>query len=400
MTAAKKNENADIAREVKTEVDIMMRLNHPHIIKLLDHFETKDKHYMVSELATGGDLFDRIMAKGSFNERDAAIAVATVTNAVMYLHDHDVCHRDLKPPNLLFKDTTPESPLVLVDFGVARMVGAGELMQTITGTPYFIAPEILRQNGYTKQVDLWSLGCITYTILAGYSPFQEAQDQQELFTRILKCDYNYSGPEWANVSTEAKQFIKELLTVNPAKRLTAKAAMEHPWFKKYVPAAYLQLLKELNREADPAFYKLDTNEALERRAPTLARLKGKVPGALQVAEEMVAPEEQAVPLPNLLDNIAKRRFKKAVNAVKMMRAMTGAAGARSLTSVTTADSLNSDISGTTTAEGMPMPSTEALEQADNMDSLTSHDMQTQELKELQEKVAHVVLSEPTEGPKE
>lgn len=93
---------------------------------------------MVSELATGGDLFDRILAKGSFNERDAAIAMATITNAVMYLHDHDICHRDLKPPNLLFKDESPSSPLVLVDFGVARVVGKGEMMQTITGTPYFI----------------------------------------------------------------------------------------------------------------------------------------------------------------------------------------------------------------------------------------------------------------------
>lgn len=189
-------------------------------------------------------------------------------------------------------------------------------------------------------------------------------------------------------------FIKELLTVSPNKRPTAAHIMNHTWIKKYVPAAYLALLDELNHEADPEFYKVKLDVPIEQRAPTLSRLRGKVPGTLQVEEQLAEPSEK-VPLPNLLDNIAKRRFIKAVNAVKMVRVMSALSNKSVGTRSNTEDSLESkELSPTSTSAsdldapgGVGAPSEEALKNSEQMSSVTAHDTET-----LEEKLAGITVA--------
>lgn len=185
-----------------------------------------------------------------------------------------------------------------------------------------------------------------------------------------------------------------MLTVNPAKRLTAQSAMQHPWLKKYVPAAYLSLLNEVNREADPVFYKVQMEVPLESRAPTLSRLGGKVPGTLEVESELATEAEKATELPNLVENLARKRFKKAVNAIVMTRVMS-ALGAKSLASRSDTTSTLSP-SGTTaedldnpggTGSGFPMPSELALKQAEELASMDTHGTTAGSVATLEEKVA-------------
>lgn len=157
---------------IKREMDIVAGLNHPNIIRLLDWFESRDRYFMVFNLATGGELFDRIVEKGRFTERDGLQHMRVVFDAIAYCHRQKIVHRDLKPENLLFLDETEESPLMIADFGISKSLDAEDsVMTTMCGSFGYTAPEILLRKSYGKEVDLWSLGVITYTMLCGYLPY-------------------------------------------------------------------------------------------------------------------------------------------------------------------------------------------------------------------------------------
>lgn len=225
----KKNVQQDLDR-LQTEMDILKKVKHANIIALEDLFETADHFYIVTELVTGGELFDKIVEKGNYGESDAAVLVSKILSAIEYLHHLGIVHRDLKPENLLLKDHTDISEVKLADFGLSKIVGQTgfTMMQTACGTPGYVAPEVLKACGYGPEVDLWSIGVITYILLCGFPPFYH-DDLPVLFDQIMEAEYDFPPEYWDPISEEAKDFIRKLLVVNPAERMTASAALTHPW---------------------------------------------------------------------------------------------------------------------------------------------------------------------------
>jgi len=176
---------------------------------------------------TGGELFDRIVEKGSYSEKDAADLIKQVLSAVAYMHEEGVVHRDLKPENLLYYSPDVESKIMISDFGLSKMEESG-VMATACGTPGYVAPEVLAQKPYGKAVDVWSIGVISYILLCGYPPFYDENDAN-LFAQILKGEFEFDSPYWDDISDEAKDFIRSLMCVNVEHRLTCHTALEHCW---------------------------------------------------------------------------------------------------------------------------------------------------------------------------
>ncbi|KAK3908950.1 Calcium/calmodulin-dependent protein kinase type 1 [Frankliniella fusca] len=203
------------------------RLTHPNIVQLLETFEDKHKVYLVMELVTGGELFDRIVQKGSYTEKDASDLIRQVLEAVDYMHEQGVVHRDLKPENLLYYSPDEDSKIMISDFGLSKMEDSG-IMATACGTPGYVAPEVLAQKPYGKAVDVWSIGVISYILLCGYPPFYDENDAN-LFAQILKGDFEFDAPYWDEISDSAKDFIRQLMCVDVEKRYTCRQALQHPW---------------------------------------------------------------------------------------------------------------------------------------------------------------------------
>ena len=209
---------------VYDELEMLQRMNHPHIVRFHDWFESRDKYYIVTQLATGGELFDRICEWGRFTEKDASQTIRQVLEAVDYLHRNNVVHRDLKPENLLYLTTADDSPLVLADFGIAKMLDSPtEVLTTMAGSFGYAAPEIMVKKGHGKPVDMWSLGVITYTLLCGYSPFRS----ESLVDLVDECQNGrivFHERYWKDVSEDAKSFIKALLQPKAENRATSEVS--------------------------------------------------------------------------------------------------------------------------------------------------------------------------------
>lgn len=222
--------NSDEIAVVHDEVEIMHKIRHENCVQLYEMFETKTKLYMVIELLTGGELFDRIVAKGSYSEKEASVLLACITQAIAYLHSIGVVHRDLKPENLIYASADKNSHVKITDFGLAkfRAGDAGAGMHTACGTPGYVAPEVLKNESYGPEVDMWSLGVILYILLCGFPPFYH-ESTAALYKQIKKGQYEFPDPYWSEISKEAKDLVSGLLTVNPKTRLTPAKVMAHPW---------------------------------------------------------------------------------------------------------------------------------------------------------------------------
>jgi len=211
---------------LQREIDIMKKLNHVNIIQLQEVFDEPDHIYLILELITGGELFDQIVSRGSYSEKDAANIVKQILEAVQYMHSNGIAHRDLKPENLLCSGPANEI-IKVTDFGLSKDFGEATL-QTSCGTPDYVAPEVLRGAPYDNSVDLWSIGVITYILLCGFPPFYGNSDQ-EIFEKILKAEYDFPAPDWDVISDDAKNFIRQILVLDPHKRPTSAEALQHPW---------------------------------------------------------------------------------------------------------------------------------------------------------------------------
>jgi len=226
VTKTKLTKEDEVA--LKDEIQVLNELKHPHIIRLYEVFEEKDFWYLVTEKMMGGELFDRIVAKSYYNEKEARDVCKILFQAIGMCHDKNVAHRDLKPENLLLRSEENDSEIKIADFGFAKKVLTPNSLTTQCGTPGYVAPEILEGNAYDTKSDMWSLGVIVYILLGGYPPFIE-QNQRELFRKIRKGNYEFHEEYWGSVSSEAKDLISCLLVVQPSKRMSASDALKHKW---------------------------------------------------------------------------------------------------------------------------------------------------------------------------
>ncbi|OJJ51407.1 hypothetical protein ASPZODRAFT_127475 [Penicilliopsis zonata CBS 506.65] len=227
---------------VRNEIAVLKRVSmgHQNILTLVDYFETMNNLYLVTDLALGGELFDRICRKGSYYESDAADLIRAVLSAVAYLHDHGIVHRDLKPENLLFRTPEDNADLLIADFGLSRIMDEEQfhVLTTTCGTPGYMAPEIFKKSGHGKPVDIWAIGVITYFLLCGYTPFDRDSNLEEM-QAILAADYSFTPLEyWRGVSHTARDFINRCLTIDPKARLTAHEALQHAWVNPPYDPAY------------------------------------------------------------------------------------------------------------------------------------------------------------------
>uniref|UniRef100_A0A3B1JC23 Si:ch211-27e6.1 n=1 Tax=Astyanax mexicanus TaxID=7994 RepID=A0A3B1JC23_ASTMX len=220
------NEGRELCR---TELGVLRRVRHANIIRLEEVFQTPDRVYLVLELATGGELLERVVARGSFTERDATRALIMVSSGLRYLHSLGIVHRDLKPENLLYYHPGPDSRLIITDFGLACWRHDWAL-RTLCGTPEYLAPEMVGGRPYGSAVDMWALGVISYILLSGSMPFDQ-RSRPRLFRAILRGSYSFhcEVSPWSSVSNQAKDFIERLLSLSPEQRMTAQQALAHPW---------------------------------------------------------------------------------------------------------------------------------------------------------------------------
>jgi serine/threonine protein kinase len=213
------------------EMNVMAALQHPHLVKLHEIYKVGTDFYIVMEQMKGGELLDRIVQKEYYNEKEARDACLVLFEAMAYCHEKHIAHRDLKPENLLLTSTDDDSNIKIADFGFAKRCPE-DGFRTMCGSPGYIAPEVLTSvntGPYDWQCDMWSLGVIVYILLGGYAPFEEPNDEALLFEKIKCADYEFHEEYWGPVSTDAKNLISSLLTIDPRKRLTAKQALKHPW---------------------------------------------------------------------------------------------------------------------------------------------------------------------------
>lgn len=228
----------------EAEVRVQKQLDHPNITKLYEVFKDKIKYYLVLELSTGGELFDRaVEAGGAFSENTCAAYIKQLLAAMNYLHNHNIAHRDIKPENLLLQSKDEDAPLKLIDFGCAKSFTKGEAMTTSLGTPLYIAPEVLSKK-YDAKCDIWSCGIITYVLLCGYTPFM-GRDEQDLLQQIVSGRFDYPEEDWDDVSDAAKGLISLMLTTNLQVRPTAETLLEHTWLRDHEKKTQGRLPKDL-----------------------------------------------------------------------------------------------------------------------------------------------------------
>nr|XP_034312775.1 calcium/calmodulin-dependent protein kinase type II delta chain isoform X5 [Crassostrea gigas] len=216
-------------QKLEREARICRALKHPNIVRLHDSIQDEGFHYLVFDLVTGGELFEDIVAREFYSEADASHCMQQILESVNYCHVHGIVHRDLKPENLLLASKVKGAAVKLADFGLAIEVqGDQQAWFGFAGTPGYLSPEVIRKDPYGKPVDIWACGVILYILLVGYPPFWD-EDQPRLYAQIKAGAYDYPSPEWDTVTPEAKNLINSMLTVNPAKRITATEALKHPW---------------------------------------------------------------------------------------------------------------------------------------------------------------------------
>lgn len=217
---------------LEREVYILSEVQHENIIRLICTYVAPTKVFIVTELASGGELLERITNAGCFSEDDARAVVSQILKGVEYLHQRNIVHRDLKLENIMLSNLTPQAKVKIADFGLARYFTDDSQLRTICGSPLYVAPEILdigtNSETYTPAVDMWSIGVIVYILLTGNSPF-DIEDEQVLFQKIRSGEYSMDDYLWNHISSEAKDCVQRLLTVDTTARMTVNEALKHPW---------------------------------------------------------------------------------------------------------------------------------------------------------------------------
>ncbi|KAJ8510328.1 hypothetical protein OPV22_000762 [Ensete ventricosum] len=236
----KKLRTAVDIEDVRREVEIMKHLPaHPNIVKLKDTYEDDGAVHLVMELCEGGELFDRIVARGHYTERAAAAVTRTIIEVIQVCHKHGVMHRDLKPENFLFGNKKENAPLKAIDFGLSVFFRPGDCFTEIVGSPYYMAPEVLKRS-YGPEVDVWSAGVILYILLCGVPPFW-AESEQGVAQAILRSVIDFKREPWPKVSDSAKDLVRHMLDPDPKQRFTAQQVIDHSWLQNASKAPNVNL---------------------------------------------------------------------------------------------------------------------------------------------------------------
>lgn len=251
-----KTNNEEISR-IKEEVKIMSKIDHPNVVSFYEYFEDSSKLYIVSEICDGGELFDKIIEKTTFSEKEAKNIIKQMLGAIKFCHQHGIIHRDIKPENIVFASKTSDVVKV-IDFGCSVEFNKDDIQDEKIGTPYYIAPEILKGH-YDKKCDLWSIGVILYILLTGYPPFN-GEGNKKILDKVSKGVYKTNRKELKKVSKNAKDLISKLLTFDHKKRITSTEALEHQWFKSDEKDEATNLDPETLR----SFTQFETKNKLER----------------------------------------------------------------------------------------------------------------------------------------
>ncbi|CAI8596393.1 unnamed protein product [Vicia faba] len=229
--AKRKLVNKEDIEDVRREVQIMHHLTgQPNIVELKGAYEDKQSVHLVMELCAGGELFDRIIAKGLYTERAAASLLRTIVQIIHTLHSMGVIHRDLKPENFLLLSKDENAPLKATDFGLSVFFKQGDMFKDIVGSAYYIAPEVLKRR-YGPEVDIWSIGVMLYILLSGVPPFW-AESEHGIFNAILRGHIDFQSDPWPSISPAAKDLVRKMLNSDPKQRLTAQEVLDHPWTKE------------------------------------------------------------------------------------------------------------------------------------------------------------------------
>ena len=214
---------------IRAEIEIHSALDHPNIVNVIEVFETDEEWAIILQFAPGGELFDTLLKNGALGERRCKDITRSILKGVSFFHRKNVLHRDLKPENILLK-AEGSNDVLIADFGLATVVNPDEPLTKPCGSFEYAAPELLKATraGYGLKADMWSVGVIVYTILAGYQPFQDEDDSRQL-RAILAGKFAFHDSHWCFISDEAKDFVLQLLEVDPSERFSAQEALRHPW---------------------------------------------------------------------------------------------------------------------------------------------------------------------------
>ena len=255
----KESMSSEEEQSFKHEISILKKLDHPNILKLYEVFEDDKRYYLVTEMCKGGELFDEIVLKVQFSEKEAATIIQQILQAVAYCHELGIVHRDLKPENALI-DKEMNNTLKIIDFGTAIKFERGkELLNTTHGTSYYIAPEVLSKS-YDEKCDVWSIGVIFYILLSGKPPF-DGENDEEIIERVKLGKYSLTGGTWQVISAEAKALLKKMLTYSYDNRISARQALADPWFKN---AAHQMVGNELMKECMANMFKFSATSKMQQ----------------------------------------------------------------------------------------------------------------------------------------
>jgi serine/threonine protein kinase len=248
------DKNSTGMSDMRGELSIMSKLAHENIVTFKEVFDHPEGYYVVLELISGGELFDRIIELKRFTEKDAAQTMIQAFRAIEHMHEANLVHRDIKPENLLLSDKSATATIKLADFGFATTCDATTQLSDLLGTPEYMAPELvsLREvpeggyGGYGRTVDIWALGVVLYILLSGIHPFQ-IEDEEQMMNNIQAGKWKWLGRNWDKVSEEAKDLITKMLDPNPKTRPTVKECLAHPWFKTQVDVALDDVAEEIKK---------------------------------------------------------------------------------------------------------------------------------------------------------
>mmetsp|Transcript_4132 Transcript_4132/g.7332 ORF Transcript_4132/g.7332 Transcript_4132/m.7332 type:complete len:338 (-) Transcript_4132:97-1110(-) len=232
--AVKTIEKSKVMRKdhIRREIHLLRSIDHPGIMKMVDCYEDAEYVHIVTEMYTGGELFDKIVDNttdyGCLPEDQAAKIIKSLLEAVQYLHSKDIVHRDIKPENLLFESNEEGSSVKLIDFGLSRTHDRNDdTMTNGVGTAYYMSPDVIKGK-YDRSCDLWAIGIVSYIMLSGYPPFNGSSDY-EVQESICRGHFVFDKNIWGNLSHASRDFVSKLLCMNSSKNMSAEEALQHPW---------------------------------------------------------------------------------------------------------------------------------------------------------------------------